>query len=86
MENDSIEPWVSVYEQALAEPSAEKSLAKIEDAERAIKRALRKAIEEGSSTTEQRKALENALRVLQERRTSGRSATGSLDKKEKGEI
>jgi hypothetical protein len=41
VKNDSVDDWLSTYEAALAAPGSEQGLAKIEDAERAIKRALR---------------------------------------------
>jgi len=46
--------WINLYRQALKEPDAEKRVARVEEAESAMKQVLRMAVEEGDSMAQAR--------------------------------
>ncbi len=54
--------WINLYRQALKEPDAEKRVARVEEAESAMKQVLRMAVEEGDS--DQRHALSRGAAPL----------------------
>jgi hypothetical protein len=54
--------WINLYRAALKESDAEKRLVKIEEAQRAMKEALRLAVEHGDS--DQRHSIAEALHHL----------------------
>ena len=54
--------WINLYRQALKEPDAEKRVARVEEAEAAMKQVLRMAVGEGDS--DQRHAVYEARHHL----------------------
>ena len=46
--------WINLYRLALKEPDAEKRVARVEEAESAMKQVLRMAVEEGDSMAQAR--------------------------------
>jgi hypothetical protein len=60
--------WQMSYMTAMSEQDPQQRLSKIEQCERLIKSILRRLIEEGRSTSEERQELEEALHALRQRR------------------
>jgi len=56
--------WMVLYRAAVAEADPRKLASRIAEAEQAIKQKLRQMMQEGTSTSDERKSLEDALHQL----------------------